>query len=69
MPHASLKLSPGVDQNRTIALNEAAISSSQLIRFIPDTNGVGLPQKLGGWVKFFANAIGSTVREIGRAHV
>jgi len=62
MPHASLKLSPGVDQNRTPALNEAAISTSQFIRFIPDSNGLGLPQKLGGWTKYFANAIGSVVR-------
>lgn len=62
MPHASLKLTPGVDQNRTPALNEAAISSSQLIRFVPDTNGIGLPQKLGGWTKYYANKIGSIVR-------
>lgn len=62
MPHASLKLTPGVDQNRTPALNEAAISTSQFIRFVPDSNGLGLPQKLGGWTKYFANAIGSVVR-------
>lgn len=62
MPHASIKLIPGVDQNKTIALNEAAISSSQLIRFIPDRNGIGLPQKLGGWTKFFPNTVGSIVR-------
>ena len=48
MPHASLKLVPGVDQNRTTALNEAAISESNLIRFVPDRNGLGLPQKIGG---------------------
>ena len=64
MPHASLKLVPGVDQNRTPALNEAAISFSQLIRFVPDAQGVGLPQKLGGWLKFFPNAIGSIVRSL-----
>lgn len=52
MPHASLKLIPGVDQNRTPALNEAAISESNLIRFVPDRNGTALPQKLGGWTKF-----------------
>jgi hypothetical protein len=62
MPHASIKLTPGVDQNRTPALNEAAISTSQLIRFVPDTQGIGLPQKLGGWTKFYPNSIGSTVR-------
>jgi hypothetical protein len=43
-------------------LNEAAISVSQLIRFIPDRTLGGLVQKLGGWVKFFASPIGSIVR-------
>ena len=62
MPHASLKLVPGVNQNRTPALNEAAISTSQLIRFVPDAQGIGLPQKLGGWTKYFANPIASVVR-------
>jgi hypothetical protein len=67
MPHASLKLIPGVDQNRTPALNETAISNSQLIRFVPDARGVGLPQKLGGWLKYpnrFATTIGSIVRNL-----
>ena len=62
MPHASLKLIPGVNQNRTPALNETAISESQLIRFVPDAQGLGLPQKLGGWTKYFANPISSVVR-------
>jgi len=62
MPHASLKLIPGVNQNRTPALNEAAISTSQLIRFVPDAQGIGLPQKLGGWTKYFANPISSIIR-------
>lgn len=62
MPHASFKLLPGVDQNKTPALNEAAISNSQLIRFIPDRTLGGLVQKLGGWTKFFPDAIGSIVR-------
>ena len=64
MPHSSLKLVPGVDQNKTLALNEAAISSTSLVRFIPDRNGIGLVQKLGGWTKFFPNQIGSTVRAL-----
>lgn len=62
--HASLKLIPGVDQRKTLALNEAAISDSDLIRFVPDRNGIGLIQKLGGWTKFFANTIGSTIRAL-----
>jgi hypothetical protein len=62
MPHAAFKLIPGVDQNKTPALNEAAISYSQLIRFISDRTLGGLVQKLGGWTKFYANTIGSIVR-------
>lgn len=64
MPHASLKLIPGVDQNKTPALNEAAISVSNLVRFIPDRNGLGLVQKLGGWTKFYPNQINSPVRAL-----
>ena len=62
MPHATLKLIPGVDQNRTPALNEAALSESQLIRFVQDRQGVGLPQKLGGWTRFFPDQIGAVPR-------
>lgn len=62
MPHASFKILPGVDQNKTPALNEAAISYSQLVRFIPDRTLGGIVQKLGGWTKFYANTIGSIVR-------
>lgn len=57
MAHVTLKLIPGVDQNRTPALNEAAISECQLIRFVTDRQGVGLPQKLGGWSRFFPTAL------------
>lgn len=55
MPHASLKLQPGVDTNRTLTLNEAAISSSNLIRFVYDKGGLGLVQKMGGWAKYILN--------------
>lgn len=64
MPHASLKLISGVDQNRTPALNEAAISESNLIRFMPDRQGLGLPQKLGGWTKFIQTTQWDTVRAL-----
>ena len=64
MPHSALKLMPGVDVNKTPALNEAAISQSQLIRFIPDRTLGGLVQKLGGWTRFYAAQIGSTVRAL-----
>jgi hypothetical protein len=62
MPHSSFKILPGVDQNKTPALNEAAVSYSQLIRFIPDRTLGGLVQKLGGWTKYFPSAIGSIPR-------
>ena len=64
MPHNALKLIPGVDQNKTPALNEAAISTTNLVRFISDRTLGGLVQKLGGWTKFFPNQIGSTIRAL-----
>ena len=64
MPHASLKLKPGIDLNETPALNEAGISYSQLIRFIPDRNGIGLIQKLGGWIKFAPFQIQRIIRAL-----
>ena len=64
MPHASFKILPGVDQNKTPALNEAAVSQSQLIRFIPDRTLGGLVQKLGGWTKYYSNSVGSIVRAL-----
>lgn len=63
MAHASLQIKPGVDVNRTVADNEGAISSSNLIRFVPDSaTGVGLVQKLGGWSKFFSTPISNPIR-------
>jgi len=53
MPHAALKLVPGTDTQETPALNEnSGISQTQLVRFMPDRNGIGLVQKLGGWSRF-----------------
>lgn len=64
MPHSTLKLIPGVDQNRTLTLNESAISVTNLVRFVPDKQNIGLVQKLGGWTKFFNSNIGSPVRAL-----
>lgn len=64
MPHASLKLVPGVDQNRTPALNEAAISESNLIRFVPDRQGLALPQKIGGWTRYYSQPMTAVVRAL-----
>ena len=64
MPHASLKLIPGADRNRTEALNEAAIWDCNLIRFMPDRQGQGLPQKLGGWQTFLSAPVSSSVKAL-----
>lgn len=64
MPHASFKTLPGVDQNKTPALNEAAISESQFIRFVPDRTMGGLVQKLGGWTKYFGSPVSSITRAL-----
>ena len=66
MPHATLKLTGGVDQNRTPALNEAAISATNLVRFVPDKQGLTLVQKLGGWTKY-PNAADSKFPSVIRA--
>lgn len=61
MPHASLKLRAGVDTNETPALNEAGVSSSQLIRYWPDAQQGAIIQKLGGWSQYYSNAMPSAV--------
>lgn len=65
MPHAVLRLVPGVDTQETPALNEnAGISQSQLVRFMPDRNGLGLVQKLGGWSRFFRQPMPAITRAL-----
>jgi hypothetical protein len=65
MPHAALKLVPGVDTQETPVLNEASgISVSNLIRFFYDPNGLALVAKIGGWVKFFATPMLAIVRAL-----
>lgn len=60
MPFQDVMLAPGVNVERTLELNQAAISACQLIRF----KG-GLPQKLGGWTPFYATPVSSTpVRDV-----
>ncbi len=62
MGHATLKLLPGVDQNRTPTFNETAISFCDKIRFQPDQQGVALPQKLGGWLKYYSSLVSGITR-------
>ena len=64
MPHATLRVSPGVDTNKTPALNEAAVSYTDLVRFMPDRSGLGLVQKLGGWTRFIPGTFSSPVRAL-----
>ena len=64
MPHTAVKVSPGLDQNETPALNQTGISTSQLVRFIYDRAQGGLIQKLGGWTKYFSNTTASIVRAL-----
>ena len=64
MPHSTLKLRPGVDLNLTPTLNESALSFSEQIRYIPDATYGALPQKLGGWTKFFPQTLPGIARAI-----
>lgn len=58
MPHAAMKLIPGIDTTKTPALNEASFSTSQLVRFVPDKGGMGIIQKMGGWVSWYGTGGG-----------
>jgi len=64
MPHASVKLKPGVNENATPALNEAGISSSNLVRFRYSPDGVALVEKLGGWSKYFPDTMPAVPRAL-----
>lgn len=65
MPHALLKLLPGVNTTQTPALNESGgVSQSQLIRWFFDPIFGALVQKLGGWLKFFPNPMPAIVRAL-----
>lgn len=64
MPHATLKIVPGVDTSKTPTLNELAVSYTNLVRFFPDRSGYGLVQKTGGWSQYIAGAFDAPVREL-----
>jgi len=53
MPFSMLKLKPGVNVELTPSQLEAGYSASQLVRYRS-----GLAEKLGGWDKYYANAVG-----------
>lgn len=63
MPLQSIKLLPGIDTESTAALGEARIIAADLIRF-KRTEGEVVPEKLGGWDRFYPLSLGSAVRDL-----
>lgn len=59
MPIVALKLIPGVNADFTPTLNQSGISACNLIRFKDR-----LPQKLGGWAKFYPFALAGIPRSV-----
>lgn len=57
MPHNQLRLVGGTVVNETPVINQAGIAVSNRIRFKPDSQGLSLPEKLGGWSRFYASTI------------
>lgn len=53
MAKTSFMITGGADTNQTYAMNQASLSFTQLIRYMPDASGKILVQKLGGWKKFY----------------
>lgn len=54
-----IKMRPGVNTTYTPTLNEGGWSASNLIRFVG-----GLPERVGGWVKYYNASIGSAIRAL-----
>ena len=54
-----IRLKPGVDVESTPSLSEAAINQSNLIRFRS-----GLPEKLGGWTRYYPFAVGGVPKAL-----
>lgn len=63
MPLTTVKVAPGVNGEVTDTMGMGQITSSQLIRFKYASNEV-LPEKLGGWSKFYGAAMNSTPRAL-----
>lgn len=59
MAFGSVRLVPGVDVEKTPTLNQAGISSGNLIRWRE-----GLVEKVGGWQRFYPLPIGSIPRDL-----
>lgn len=63
MPLTTIELAPGVNTQVTETQGMAQIVESDLIRFKSAGNKI-LPEKLGGWEKFYPSALGSTPRAL-----
>jgi hypothetical protein len=57
LPHNQLRIQGGVIETETPVINQTGIAVSNRIRFKPDPQGLTLPEKLGGWAKFYASTI------------
>jgi len=64
MPHSTIKMKPGVDIIETPALSEVSYQSTNLARWIPDVKGLGLVQKMGGWLAYYTSAFSSKIRAL-----
>lgn len=64
MAHQTIKLKPGIETNETPALNEVGISTSNLIRFTYNKDGLGLVQKYGGWSRYFPQQLPTPARAL-----
>lgn len=64
MPHATIKIKPGVDIIETPALSEVSYQSTDLARWLPDVKGLGLLQKMGGWTAYYSTAFSSAIRAL-----
>src|SRR6185437_5199037 len=65
MPLQTVKFAPGVSSEITPTQGVAQVISTQLVRwrFASPTTGV-VPEKLGGWQKFYPTSLGSPVRAL-----
>lgn len=59
MPYNPVRLQPGIDVEKTPALNQGGWSDSAFIRWME-----GLPQKYGGWTKYWNSSVNSPTRAL-----
>lgn len=59
MAFGSVRLTPGIDVEKTPTLNQAGVTSGNLIRWRE-----GLVEKIGGWTRFYPLSVGSIPRDL-----